>query len=108
MTARHDQHDGRQRQLAVLQHERLDVAREVMDRHEREAGGGRRGLRKGDANEQRTHEAGALRHRDRSQVAPRGLGLLEAPLDDAADVPDVLPRRQLRHHAAPLAMNRHL
>ena len=40
MAARHDEHDGRQRQLAVLEDERLDVAGEMMHGDERQASGG--------------------------------------------------------------------
>ena len=58
-----------------------------------------------DADEQRADEARALRHRDRVDVRPATAALGQRALDDAADVADVLARRELRHDAAPLAVN---
>ena len=49
---------------------------------------------------------GPLRDRDRAEIREADdLRLLERLLDDAADVAHVLARRQLRHDAAPLAMD---
>ena len=41
----------------------------------------------------------------RVHVRPAGARVCQRALDDATDVPDVLARRQLRHDAAPLAMD---
>ena len=64
VAARHDEHGGRQRQLAVRERERLDVAGEMMDRHDRNAAGPGERLRERDADEQRSDEPRPLRHRD--------------------------------------------
>src|SRR5439155_17230261 len=49
-----------------------------------------------------------LRNSDGAEIPPRTLPFVERPLDDAADVSDVLTRCQLGDDAAPLAVNRHL
>ena len=106
MAARHDEHRRRQRQLAVRERERLDVAGEMMHRHDRDAARPGQRLRERDADEQRPDEPGPLRHgdgADRPSIVDAGLG--ERRLDDAADVADVLPRRELGDDAAPLAVD---
>ena len=108
VTAGDDEHDRRQRQRAVVQEERFDVPREMMHGHERQAERQRDRLGRGDADEQRPDEAGPLRDRDRAEVLPRRARFVERALEHAADVANVLPRRQLRHDAAPFAMDRDL
>jgi hypothetical protein len=105
MTARHHQHGGRQRQLAMLQDERLDVAGEVMDRHERNAVRPGDRLGEGHADEQRAHETRPLRDRDRAEVRPRHGSLRERALHDAANVAQVLAGGQLGDDASPLAVD---
>jgi len=106
--ARDDQHDRRQRELAVLQHQRFDMTGQMVDGHERQSrrSGSRLGER--DADQQRPDQPGPLGHGDRTEVTPRGAGLAHRTLDDAADVADVLARREFGHDAAPLPMDRHL
>ena len=108
VAARDDQHDGRQRQLAVLQHERFDVAGEVVHGHERQVR--RRGGRLGErhADEERPDQARPLRDGDRTEVAPGRSRFDQRAIDHAADVAKVLPRGELRHDPAPLGMDRDL
>ena len=80
----------------------------MVNANQRQVGGNRRRFREREADQQRPDQPRALCHRDRADIAPRHRRLFEPPLDDAADVSDVLARRQLGNHAAPLAMNRHL
>jgi hypothetical protein len=84
------------------------VTREVMDRHQRKAGRRRRRLGERHADQKRSDETGTLRHRHGAQVGPGRLRLVEAALDDATDVANMLARGQLGHDPAPFAMNRHL
>ena len=105
MAAGHDQHDRGQRDRSVLEPDRLDVAGEVVHGHERFIERPRCGFRERDPDEQRPDEPRPLRHRYRVDVAPAGAAIGQRALDDPADVADVLTRRQLRHHAAPLAVN---
>ena len=93
---------------AVVQEERLDVTGEVVHGHERHAERQRDRLGRGDADEQRADEPGALRDRHGAEVAPRRARFVERALEHAADVANVLTRRELRHDAAPLAMDRDL
>ena len=67
MPARDDEDDGRQRQLAVLEHERLDVAGKMMHGDERQSRRRRGRLRERHADEQRSHETGTLRHGNRAE-----------------------------------------
>ena len=90
MPARHDQHDRRQRHLAVVQHERFDVAGEMMNADQRKIRGRRRRLRKRQADEQRTDQARAVGDRNGSEVAPGRRRVVQRALDDAADVANVL------------------
>jgi len=106
--AGHDEHDGRQRHLAVLQDERFDVAGEMMHGDERQSGCRGSSLGEGDADQQGADESRTLRHRDGPEIGPPRLPLPEGAFDDPADVANVLARRELRHDAAPLAMDRHL
>ena len=108
MAARYDEDDGRQRQLAVLQHERFDVTGEMMDADEGQRGGRRGRFREGDADEQRSDETWTLRDGHGAELAPGRLRTVERALDDAADVTQMLPRGELRDDAAPLAVDRDL
>ena len=105
VAARHDERNEGQRQIAVLQEERLDVAGEVVHRHERTIEGERERLGELNADEKRTDEAGTLSDGDGVERLEVGLGGIERRPDDAADVADVLARRELGHHTAPLAMD---
>ncbi len=68
VAAGNDQHRGGHRQLAVLEHERLDVAREVMDADDWPLERRGRGLRERHADEERPDESRALRDRQRVDV----------------------------------------
>ena len=105
MPAGHHEHDRRQRDRTVFEPDRFDVAGQVIDGDQRLVERPRRRLRERHAHEQRADQAGALRHRERIDVAPRRAAVGQRALDDAADVAHVLARRQLRHHAAPFAMD---
>ena len=105
MPAGDDEHHGRQRQLAVLQHQRFDVAGEVVHGDQRQAGGRRRGLRERHADQQRADEARPLGDRDSAELGPGRARVVERAIDDAADVAEMLSRGQFRHHAAPVAVN---
>jgi hypothetical protein len=106
MPARDDEDDGRQRHLAMLEDERLDVPGQMMDGDDRHAPGPRQRLRERDADEKRPDETGTLRHGN--QIVRRHAGITDCPFHHAADVADMLARRQLRNDASPLAMNLHL
>src|SRR5205085_12358386 len=54
------------------------------------------------------NQSRSLRDGDSAEIAPCRAGLVHRPLDDAADVADVLARCELGHHASPFAMNLHL
>ena len=77
-------------------------------RHQRHAERQRDRLRDRHADQQRADQARALGHRNRVDVLPRRARFGERALEHAADVAHVLARRQLRHDAAPLAMDRDL
>ena len=108
MAARHHERHERKRQIAVLKEQRLDVPGEVVHRHERTIQRERERLRERDADEQRADEAGALRDGNGIELLEIGLRGIERRADDAADVADVLARRELGHDAAPLAVDGHL
>ena len=78
---------------------------EVVDRHERHVQRGRQRLGKRDADQQRADQTRPLRHGDRIEIRPRDSRVLKRAVDHAADVPNVLPRGQFGHNAAPLAMD---
>src|SRR5690349_20092466 len=83
----------------------FDVPRKMMDRDERQTRSrcSRFGERHPD--EERTDQTRALRHGNGAELTPIRPCVVQRSLDDAANVPNVLPRGQLRHHAATLAMN---
>ncbi len=91
VAAGHDEHGRRQRQLAVCEDERLDVAGEMMHGHDRDAARPGERLRERDADEQRADQARAPasppRRRDRPSTRPPR----PAPLR---------PRRRCRARAA--------
>src|SRR4051794_34973966 len=60
------------------------------------------------ADEERPDEPGALGDRHRTDVVESDASPGERFFDDAADVADVLPRRELWDDTAPLTMDRHL
>jgi hypothetical protein len=106
--ARHHEHDGRVRDLAVVEHQRLDVPGQVVHGHDRNAARGPDRLGEAHADEQRPHQPGALRHGDGVDVGPRRMGVTEGLLDYPDDVAQVLPCREFWHDATPLPMDRHL
>ncbi len=106
--ARDDENGGRHRQFAVGERQRFDVAGQVMHGDDRDAARPCHRLGERDPDKQRSHQARSLRDGHRAEVVHRRAAGVEGGFDHAADVADVLPRRQLRHHAAPLAVNRNL
>ena len=102
---RHDEHDGRRRDLAVLEPERFDVPGQMIDGNQRLPRRPRRALRERHAHEQRPDEPGPFGDRDRVEIRPPRRRIGERALDDAADVAHVLPRRDLGNDATPLAMD---
>jgi hypothetical protein len=70
VAARYDEDDCRMRELAVLQGQRLDVAGQVMHGNQRQPGGRGRRLGERHADEERSHEAGALSDGNGAQTAP--------------------------------------
>ena len=79
VAARHHERDQRQCDVAVLEKQRLDVAREVVHRHERAIERKRQRLGERHADEQRTDESGPLRHGDRVEVFSSRIGGHRAP-----------------------------
>ena len=108
VATRDDEHDRRQRHLAVVEDERLDVAGKVMHGHKGEPGGGGRRLGERHADEQGADQAGPLGHRHGAEVVPRCLRVVERALDDAGDVADMLAGRQLGNDASPITMDGNL
>ncbi len=108
VASRNDERHERQGDVAVLKEQRFDVPGEVVHRHERSIERKRERLGEGDADEQRTDETGALRDGNRVELFQIGLSGLQCRADHAADIADVLTRRKLGHHAAPLAVDVHL
>ena len=86
--------------------ERLDVAGEMMNRDERYARGPRSDLANATPTSSEPTSPGPCVTATAPIVASRRAS--RAPLDDAADVADVLTRGQLGDDAAPLAVNRRL
>ena len=113
MAAGHDEHDRRQRQLAVLQDERLDVAGQMVHGDERQAGRGRRRLRERHADQQRADQARALRDGDRAEIAPADVAPRRARARRrrrcrgcAAATPAPARRRPTRDGSAPATRRR--
>ena len=103
-----DQHDRRQRERSVIEEQRLDMSGQVMYRHERDAQRQHHRLGERHADQERADEPRPLRDRDRADVRPADAGVPEGPIHDSADVTNVLAGRQLRHDAAPFAVDRDL
>ena len=101
--ARDHEDDGWVWEVAVVQRQRLDVPRKVMDREHRNTARGANGLGEADADEQRAHQARPLRDGDGIDVVPGRAGLLERSLDDAADVAQVLAGREFGDDTTPTA-----
>jgi hypothetical protein len=89
----------------VREHERLDVPREVVHGNHGNAARPRERFRERNANEQGTDESRALGHSDGAEIVHRRICFGQSCFDDAADVADVLPRRELGHDAAPLTVD---
>ena len=106
MSARDDEHGRGQRDRAVLQEDRLDVPGQVMDGDDRLAES-----RRPRPWQTRRRRAASRRGpgpespRSRRRPARSSCASAERALDDAADVTHVLARGDLRHHAAPLAVD---
>ena len=78
--------------------ERRDMALQVVDRHERQAPPPRERFRSGQPDEQRADQPRSLR--DGNVVDPLEAGLAERLPDDRQHELEVVPRRDLRYHAA--------
>ena len=105
MSARHDEHGRRQRQLAVRERERLDVPGQVMHRYDGNTPRPGKRFRERHADEEGPDQPGTLGHGHGIDVARLGARLRQGRLDDAADVAHVLAGRQLGNDAPPLTMN---
>ena len=68
VAARDDQHHRRQRQLAVREHQRLDVAGQMVHGNDRQAARPGERLRERHADQQRPDQPRPLRHRDRAEI----------------------------------------
>jgi hypothetical protein len=77
----------------------------VVHRDERAAQRERERFRERHADQERPDQPRSLRHRNRIDVFELCPGGLERRPHDAADVADMLARRELGHHASPLAMD---
>ena len=105
MAARDDENDGGQPQPAVVDDQRFDVAGQMVHRHERHVERGGQALGERDPYEQGPDEARTLRDRDRVELRPRCLAVVESTLHDAADVADVLAGGELGDDATPFPVN---
>jgi hypothetical protein len=92
----------------MLQEQRFNVSGEMVDGDERTIERQRQRLGERHTDQERPDQSRALRHRDRIELGQIGLGRIERCANDAANVADVLARRELRHDTAPLAMDGHL
>ena len=92
----------------MTEKERLDVSGQMMHRHQWPAERDRQRLGEGDPHEQRSDQTRPLGHGNRVEMRPAYPAITQGPLDHTADVAQMLTRGELRHHAAPLAMDLHL
>ncbi len=91
VTAGDHQDNGRQRDRAVLEEDRLDVPRQVVHGDDGPVQRSGRGLRERDAHEERPNQTRSLRDRDGIDAGPTDARAGQRALDDAADVAHVLP-----------------
>ena len=107
--AGNDQADGGQLRFAPgdmrLQKHGVNVAFEMIHADQRFAERLRQHFAVGHADQQRADQARAVRHRHRVHVAQRNVRLLDRFAHHRNDLPQMLARGELRHHAAVLAVN---
>ena len=109
MTTRDEREDKRRLEVGLRQQVGKQVPLQMVDAHERLVGGIGKALGKGDAHDQGTHQARALRHTHGGKLAggngsalkaKRCRGILERRIHDAYDDLNVLARGNLGHYAA--------
>ena len=108
MAAGGHQADKRRLQVPVRDVVRADVALDVVDRDERLARRVRQRLRRGDADEQRAHQARAVGYGDGVHVRKGHVCLFEALVHDRVHALHMLAGGDLRHHAAVHRVQRNL
>jgi hypothetical protein len=108
MSAGHQQRDERKRRSRIGEQRRQQMALQMMDADSRLAE--RVAERTGDAraDQQRAGQPGALRVRDRVDVAELETGFGQHALDQRHQSPDVIARCELGHDTAELGVHRHL
>jgi hypothetical protein len=92
----------------MLQNERLDVPREMVNWHERNSEGECERFAKSDADQKRANETRTLCDGNGVQIFEPELRVGQSLGDDTTNVPNVLARGELRDDTAPLTMNGHL
>ena len=116
MPAADDQAEQRERRLGrewldageIGQPVGIDVALDVIDRHERQVMGRRHRLGDADADQQRADQAGPVGDGHRIEIGPSHAGLLERRLHGRDDPAQLLTGRHLRHDAAGRRVERDL
>ena len=100
MPARHQEGDLGEGHVAVGQVHAGQVTLEVVDAHDGHAPAEGERLGRRDADQERTHQARAGRHRHGVEVVPGHTGLVQRALDDGGDRLDVGAAGQLGDHPA--------
>jgi hypothetical protein len=85
---------------AGFENHRVDVAFDVVDGDERQIASEAERLRIGDADQQRTDQAGAFGDGDGGEIVEIGAGLFESQAHHGHDGAQVLARGKLGNHAA--------
>ena len=103
-----EQAEERRLERIVAEVERGDVPLQMVDRNERQATRPGDRLRSREAHEQGTDQSRPLRDRHLLHVVERCAGLLERRANGWEDELQMIPRRNLRHHAAVPGVKRRL
>ena len=74
----------------MTEKQRLDVAGQMVHRHQRPIEGDRQRLGERDPHEKRSHQSRPLGNGDRVEMRPINPAIAQGPLDDSADVAQVL------------------
>ena len=108
VSAGNDKADERRLQLRIRQIICRNMSADVMHRHQRHIQRKGRRLRKVHANQNCADQPRRIGHGDRINVLPRQLRSLEGLICQRVDCLNVLPRGDLRHHAAVKLVDRDL
>ncbi len=100
VAAGHQQRDERELRWIGRQERRHQVAFQVVHAQRRLAERGRQRARDARAHQERAGQAGPARERDDVDVALRQRRIGQRRLEQRQHTPDVVARRQLRHHPA--------